>query len=47
MNLKGLAQGRYRLRDYFNERDLGEVAAPAARLMVKFDRFLLLEATPA
>jgi len=46
VSIKGLAAGRYRLRDYFNDRDLGEVHAPAAQLPVAFDRFLVLEATP-
>jgi alpha-galactosidase len=44
--IKGLPGGRYRVRDYFNDRELGEVAAPGGRLAVTFERFLLLEATP-
>jgi alpha-galactosidase len=45
VTLRGLAAGRYRVRDYFNGRELGEVVAPAATLPVAFERFLLLEAT--
>ena len=39
--------GPYRVRDYFNDRDLGEVSG-AAQLgcSVTFERFLLLEAIP-
>jgi alpha-galactosidase len=46
VQLRGLAPGRYRLRDYFNERDLGEVAAPGASLPLAFERFVVLEAVP-
>jgi alpha-galactosidase len=46
VSLRGLAPGRYRVRDYFNERDLGEVAAPGASLPLAFEHFLLLEALP-
>ncbi|MBV8143906.1 MAG: alpha-galactosidase [Gammaproteobacteria bacterium] len=44
--LRGLAAGRYRLRDYFNDRELGEVTAPGASVRLAFERFLLLEALP-
>ncbi len=46
VNIRGLAAGRYRVRDYFNDRDLGEIRAPAARLSVAFEQFLVLEAVP-
>jgi len=46
VSLRGLAAGRYRVRDYFNGRDLGELTAPAGSLPLVFERFLLLEATP-
>jgi hypothetical protein len=36
----------YRIRDYFNERDLGTVSGAKGELPVTFDRFLLLEAIP-
>lgn len=45
--LRGLKPGRYRLRDYFNGLDLGEVEAASAALHVSFERFLVLEAVPA
>jgi alpha-galactosidase len=45
--IRGLPKGRYRLRDYFNDRDLGELIAPDGRLSVAFDHFLVLEAHPA
>lgn len=44
--LRGLAGGRYRVRDYFNDRELGEVSQARNRLQLGFDRFLVLEATP-
>ncbi|HYC09587.1 MAG TPA: glycoside hydrolase family 36 protein [Steroidobacteraceae bacterium] len=46
VTLRGLAAARYRVRDYFNDRDLGEVAAPGGALELAFERFLLLEAIP-
>jgi alpha-galactosidase len=47
VTIRGLATGRYRLRDYFNGRELGEIAAPSGKLNVAFDRYLLIEASPA
>jgi alpha-galactosidase len=44
--LRGLNGGRYRVRDYYNERDLGEVAGTAGVLQVSFNDFLVLEARP-
>jgi alpha-galactosidase len=46
VSFRGLAAGRYRVRDYFNGRDLGELAAPGESLPVAFEHFLLLEAVP-
>ena len=46
VSLRGLAAGRYRVRDYFNERELGEVSEANPRLQLEFDRFLVLEALP-
>jgi alpha-galactosidase len=46
VTLRGLAPGRYRLRDYFNDRELGEVTAAGGPLPLAFERFLLLEAIP-
>jgi alpha-galactosidase len=45
--LRGLGSGSYRIRDYYNDRDLGTMSSDRNRLKVTFDRFLLLEATPA
>ena len=51
VELRGLAPGSYRIRDYFNERELGTVSCPApaspGKLHVAFERFLLIEAVPA
>jgi alpha-galactosidase len=51
VELRGLAPGRYQVRDYFNGRELGTVAlsGPGSRaaLHVAFERFLLIEAIPA
>jgi alpha-galactosidase len=44
--LRGLPGGQYRVRDYFNARDLGTVSGPDHQLPVTFERFLLLEAIP-
>jgi alpha-galactosidase len=44
--LRGLRTVSYRIRDYFNERDLGTVSGAKGELPVSFDRFLLLEAIP-
>jgi len=46
VTLRGLTARRYRVRDYFNERELGEVADARNRLQLAFDRFLVLEAIP-
>lgn len=47
IELRGLAPGRWRLRDLFNARDLGVVDAAHAVLPARFERFLFLQATPA
>jgi alpha-galactosidase len=46
VSLRGLKAQRYRVRDYFHGHDLGEVDAASARLVVSFERFLVLEAVP-
>lgn len=46
VQLRGLGAGRYRVRDLFNEVDLGEVDAGSNTLDVAFKRFVLLQATP-
>jgi alpha-galactosidase len=44
--LRGLSGARYRVRDYYNDRDLGEVSGAAAELHVAFNDYLVLEARP-
>jgi alpha-galactosidase len=46
VQLRGLGEGRYRVRDLFNEVDLGEVDARANMLKLSFKKFVLLQATP-
>ncbi|MEO6104341.1 MAG: alpha-galactosidase [Pseudoxanthomonas sp.] len=45
VQLRGLDEGRYRVRDLFNEIDLGEVDAGSSHLKLSFKRFALLQAT--
>jgi len=44
--LRGLTAGRYRVRDYFNARELGEVSGVHSSVQVAFDGSLVLEAIP-
>jgi alpha-galactosidase len=44
--LRGLAPGRYRLRDYVNDKEYGEVSAADAMLRIAFQGSLLIEAIP-
>lgn len=46
VELRGLTKKRYRLRDYFNDKALGDIAPARNRIPAKFERFLLIEATP-
>jgi alpha-galactosidase len=46
IQLRGLGNGRYQVRDLFNEKDLGTVSAQSNTLTTKFERFLLLQAKP-
>lgn len=46
VELRGLPAGRWKVRDLFNERDLGVVDATTASITANFERFLLLQATP-
>jgi alpha-galactosidase len=46
LELRGLGERRYRVRDYEAGRDLGPVEGPRASLAVTFERHLLLEARP-
>jgi alpha-galactosidase len=46
--LRGLQAGRrYHVRDYYNDRNLGEVSGQDNQLQVAFDDFLVIEAVPA
>jgi alpha-galactosidase len=45
--LRGLTAGRYHVRDYYNDRNLGEVTGRNNQLQVAFDDFLVIEAVPA
>ena len=44
--LRGLTAGRYRVRDYFNDRELGQVSQAQPHLSLAFERFQVLEAIP-
>lgn len=47
VEIRGLAPGRWRLRDYVNDQDLGEVeGGRQQRLTLRFEHALLLEAVP-
>ncbi len=47
VELRGLPEGRSCVQDYVSGRALGAVTGPRARLAVRFERHLLLEAAPA
>jgi alpha-galactosidase len=42
--LRGLRDNNYNLRDYVNQKDIGAVKGPEARINVSFNQYLLLEA---
>ena len=44
--LRGLTAGRYRVRDYFSDRELGHVSQAQPHLSLAFERFQVLEAIP-
>ncbi|MGN6423543.1 MAG: alpha-galactosidase [Asticcacaulis sp.] len=46
VELRGL-KGAYRVRDYFNDRDLGAVSEAHPHLDLAFEHFLVIEAIPA
>ncbi|WP_149195630.1 glycoside hydrolase family 36 protein [Luteimonas suaedae] len=46
VELRGLGRGRHRVRDLFNDTELGTVDADDNTLDVAFSEFLLLQATP-
>jgi alpha-galactosidase len=45
IELRGLEPGKYRVVDYVNNKELGLVTAPDARLQASFTGQLLIEAT--
>jgi alpha-galactosidase len=47
VELRGLESKNYRVSDYVNGKDLGEIKGPTARLKVSFENNLLLQASPA
>jgi alpha-galactosidase len=46
LELRGLDNTQYTVRDYVNDRDMGTVAGPVGRLAAKFEGHLLLECIP-
>jgi len=46
LELRGLAAGRYHVRDLFNDVELGVVDAGTNTLHARFEHFLLLKAIP-
>lgn len=46
VELRGLARRKYRIVDYENDKDLGVVEGPAAKLDISFSKHLMLEASP-
>ena len=46
VEIRGLGPGRWRLHDYVNGRDLGEVEGSRPRVAMRFERSMLLVATP-
>jgi alpha-galactosidase len=46
IELRGLKSRNYRVTDYVNQKDFGEVKGPTARLKVTFEDNLLLQASP-
>jgi alpha-galactosidase len=44
IEMRGLGAGRWRLRDYVNGRDVGEVEGDRRRVTLRFEHALLLEA---
>jgi alpha-galactosidase len=46
VELRGLGGGTYRVRDYFNDRELGTVTADRNRIPLAFEHFCVVEALP-
>jgi alpha-galactosidase len=47
VTLRGLSAASYRLRDYFNAREFGNVSPSAASVHLSFEHSIVLEAVPA
>jgi alpha-galactosidase len=45
VELRGLPAGRWKVRDLFNDTDLGVVTAAKANVPARFEHFLFLQAT--
>ncbi len=46
VELRGLPEGIFKVRDYWNGKDLDAVQGPVGKIQVRFRRFLLLEVRP-
>ena len=46
VELRGLASGKYKVVNYYNNAELGQVSGPTAKLKVEFNDYLLLELIP-
>jgi alpha-galactosidase len=46
LNLRGLEGRAYQVVDYVNNKDLGKVHGPTARIAAEFSQHLLIEARP-
>jgi alpha-galactosidase len=46
VELRGLENNAYKLRDYVNDKDYGSVNGPSHQMKVQFTKYLLLEAIP-
>ena len=46
IELRGLENKSYKLRDYVNDKDYGSINGPTHQMNVQFTRSLLLEAVP-
>jgi alpha-galactosidase len=46
IHLKGLSQGKYKVLDYFNNKEYGEISSDKPQIEAAFDNFLLLVAYP-
>jgi alpha-galactosidase len=46
VELRGLSSGKYQVYDYINNKNLGTVSGPTAKLNAKFSDYLLLELIP-